>query len=144
MLKIGLIMVVPALALSLTACGDDDDSGDTAGEAEVHATLEDFEIKLDETSAVAGPVVFVVDNQGQSVHEFVVVKTDLAADELPTDENGDVDEEGEGITAVDEIEDIEDGASPKLEVDLEPGDYVVLCNLPGHYRQGMHAAFTVT
>jgi uncharacterized cupredoxin-like copper-binding protein len=145
MRKIGLIMVVPALALSLAACGDTNDSGGGSdGEAEVHAPLEDFHIKLDETSAAAGPVAFEVDNKGPSTHEFVVVKTDLAADKLPTDENGDVDEEGDGITAVDEIEDIAKGDSPKLEVDLEAGDYVVFCNLPGHYRQGMHATFTAT
>jgi uncharacterized cupredoxin-like copper-binding protein len=148
MRKIGLIMVVPALALSLVACGDNGDNGDSgdgsSGGVEIHATLDDFDIKLDETSAAAGQVAFEVDNEGPSTHEFVVVKTDLAPDKLPTDENGDVDEEGDGITAVDEIEDIAKGDSPKLEVDLEAGDYVVFCNLPGHYRQGMHATFTAT
>jgi uncharacterized cupredoxin-like copper-binding protein len=148
MRKIGLVMVVPALALSLVACGDSGDSGDngdgSSGGVEIHATLDDFDIKLDETSAAAGPVAFEVDNEGPSTHEFVVVKTDLAPDKLPTDENGDVDEEGDGITVVDEIEDIEDGDSSKLEVDLEAGDYALFCNLPGHYRLGMHAALTVS
>jgi uncharacterized cupredoxin-like copper-binding protein len=142
MRKIGLMLVVPALAMGLAACGDSDDGGD--GNAEIQATLDDFHVTLDETSAAAGPVAFEVENQGPSTHEFVVVKTDLAPDALPTDENGDVDEEGDGITPVDELEDIEDGDSPTLEVDLEAGSYVVLCNLPGHYRQGMHAALTAT
>lgn len=140
MRTLALIMAVPCLSLGLAACGDTDNNS-SSNEAEVHATLEDFKITLDESSATAGEVTFEVENDGPSTHEFVVVKTDLAPDALPTDDSGDVDEEGEGITAVDEIEDIEKGDSPKLTVDLEAGSYVVFCNLPGHYRQGMHAAF---
>ena len=31
-----------------------------------------------------------------------------------------------------------------LTVDLEPGHYVLFCNLPGHYRLGMRSDFEVT
>ncbi len=85
--------------------------------------------------------MFTIDNQGPSTHEFVVVQSDEAADALPT-ADGDVDEDG--VEAVDEVEDIESDATPSLTVDLDPGHYVVFCNLPGHYKQGMSAEFTVT
>lgn len=135
------LAAVTLVALGLGACGDDDE-GESEG-ATVDVTLRDFEIDLGETSAPAGEVTFSVTNDGPSVHEFVVFQTDLAPEDLPTDDDGNV-AESEDFDPVDEIEDIEDGAEPTLTVDLEPGSYVVICNIPGHYANGMHAAFTVT
>jgi len=75
----------------------------------------------------------------------VVFQTDLAEDQLPVKDDGnEVDEEGEGLTAVDEQEDIAANSSATLTVDLQPGTYVVICNLPGHYKLGMHATLTVS
>lgn len=132
--------VTAALAVALAGCGDDDDAAGSGG-ATVEVTLEDFDIALSDTTVPAGPVTMEVQNDGPSVHEFVVFETDLAPDELPT-ENGDV-AESDDFAPVDEIEDIEPGASPALSLDLEPGHYVAICNLPGHYRQGMASEFTV-
>lgn len=126
------------LTMGLAAC-DSDDADDEGG---VAVTLEDFSITLDTASAPAGAVTFNVENKGPSTHEFVVIQTDLAPDALPTDDAGDVSEDD--LAPVDEIEDIEDGATPHLTVELDAGDYVLICNIPGHYRQGMHAAFTAT
>lgn len=131
-------LTVPFLGL-LSACGDDDDAGD-AGSVDV--TLSDFEIELSQASAPAGEVTFEVENDGPSIHEFVVFATDLAPDALPTDDAGDV-AEGEDFEPVDEIEDIEVGASPSLTLDLDAGSYVLICNIAAHYRQGMRTAFTV-
>jgi len=125
---------IGALAL-LSACG-----GDSGG---VGVTLADFSVTPDENSASAGDVTFDVTNDAEQTHEFVVFKTDLAPDQLPTNEDGDVDEEGEGVELIDEIEDIEGGSDESLTVNLDSGNYVLICNLPGHYAQGMHAAFTV-
>ncbi len=138
-----LVGFVALLTLLLAGCGDDDDTaGDAAGDGTttVDATVKDFDISLSDNTVPAGQVEFDVQNEGPSTHEFVVLKTDKAPDELPT-ADGDVDEEQ--VTAVDEIEDIESDSSPNLSVDLEPGHYVVICNLPGHYKQGMRAEFTV-
>ena len=125
------------LSIALVGCGDDDDDGG------IEATLSDFEIDLDETSAPAGSVTFDIENEGPSVHEFVVFETDLAPDALPTDDNGDV-AEGDDFAPVDEVEDIEEDEKSSLTMELEPGSYVIICNVPGHYRQGMHVAVTVT
>jgi uncharacterized cupredoxin-like copper-binding protein len=135
------ILSVVALALAAAACG---------GGGGVKATLSNFKIELESSTAKSGEVTFDIKNDGPSVHEFVVFKTDLAPDQLPTTEDNGVtivDEEGEGIEAIDEKEDIEVNASTSLTVTLAAGKYVLLCNRSedgGHYEQGMHTAFTVT
>jgi uncharacterized cupredoxin-like copper-binding protein len=141
-----------AVALVGAACGGDEDetsappaSGgtDTGMGTPISVTEKDFSIAVDPASAAAGEISFEVTNDGPSVHEFVVFKTDLAPDALPTD-GATVDEEGEGLTAVDEIEDIAVGSTQTLDVDLDAGNYVLICNIAGHYESGMHTAFTVT
>ena len=48
------------------------------------------------------------------------------------------------ILTASEIEDIEAGSNESLTVTLDAGNYVFICNLPGHYAQGMHTGFTVS
>ncbi|MBI4260560.1 MAG: hypothetical protein HY658_08335 [Actinobacteria bacterium] len=131
------IAVLGAVALVAGACGGGD-------EGTVTTTLSDFEIVLAPSSVASGEVTFDITNNGPSTHEFVVFDTGLAEDQLPTDENGDVDEEGSpDITVVDEVEDIGSGADATLTVTLDAGTYVIVCNLPGHYAAGMHTTITV-
>ena len=99
---------------------------------------------LDESSADAGDLTFDVTNDAEQPHEFVIFKTDVNEDAMPTDDEGNVDEEGEGVELVDEIEDIEAGSTQSLTVTLDAGNYVFICNLPGHYAQGMHTSFTAS
>jgi uncharacterized cupredoxin-like copper-binding protein len=118
-------------------------SGGSASGNQVTAKESEFKIELGATSAAAGSVTFQINNAGTVVHEFVVMKTDLASDKLPIDSSeGVASEETPGVTAIDEIEDIAVGASPTLTVDLPAGHYVVICNLPAHYAAGMRADFT--
>jgi uncharacterized cupredoxin-like copper-binding protein len=130
------VVAVLGLAGPLAAC-----SGDSGG---VGVTEADYKITLEDTALPAGETTFDISNEAEQTHEFVIIKTDLAEGDLPTGDDGDVDEEGEGIEPVDEVEDIEQGATESLTVDLDAGSYVAICNLPGHYRQGMHASFTVS
>ena len=118
-------------------------SPDAATGTPVGATEKDFAIALDPGSASAGSISFEVNNEGPSTHEFVVFATDLAPDALPVGSDGNVDEEGEGVTHIDEIEDIGSGCQASLTVDLDAGNYVLICNLPGHYSQGQFADFYV-
>jgi uncharacterized cupredoxin-like copper-binding protein len=135
------LALVGVLSLVAAACGG-------GGGNKPKATEKDFSISLDKSSAKAGEITFSVKNDGPSVHEFVVFQTDLAPDQLPLtkDENGIdiVDEEGEGVTHIDEIEDIAVGSTQELKVTLAAGNFVLICNLPAHYQQGMHTAFTVS
>jgi len=129
------ILVIPVLA----ACG---------GPAKVDAALTTYKIVLDKDTVNAGEVTFHVHNDATDlVHEFVIFKTDLAPDNLPLTSEGIVDEEGAGITFVDEVEDVEQGGSKDLIVTLEPGKYVLVCNANDdntmHYSHGMYVGFTV-
>jgi len=132
-----VIPMILGLALVTAGCSSDD-------EGTVAVTVADFSVTPDPDSAPAGDITFDITNDAEQTHEFVVFKTDLAEDQLPTDEDGNVDEAGEGVEHIDEVEDIEGGSTQSLAVNLDAGSYVLICNLPGHYAQGMHAGFTVS
>lgn len=94
-------------------------------------------------TAQAGPVTFhVVNGASGMLHEFIVIQTDLPADALPTDESGRVIEEAVDIVTA--AENIPPGQSRNLTLNLAPGHYVLICNLPEHYQKGMRVDFTVT
>ena len=83
-------------------------------------------------------------NNGTVPHELLIFKSDLAPAAYPTDTAGDVQEEGVGVTLVSDGENIDPGGSQARSVDLAPGTYLFLCNIPGHFEQGMFAVVTVT
>ena len=143
--SIGLLGVSALLVLGCSGSGNASDAPSSVGTTAVSAALKEFSITLDSGTAPAGTVDIALANDGTTEHEFVIFQTDLAADQLPlTDDGVEVDEEGEGLTAVDEVEDIAPGGTPHLTVDLQPGKYVFICNLPAHYVSGMRVAFEVT
>jgi uncharacterized cupredoxin-like copper-binding protein len=89
-------------------------------------------------SVKAGEVTFDVHNGGQVPHEMVVLKTESDPANLPL--TGDhVDE----TASVGEVDDVAAGQTKAGTLPLQPGTYVLICNLPGHYKQGMHALLTV-
>ena len=135
-----LLALLAASLLTLAACGPAAVAGATG--TTVKASLVDMKIVLDPSSVPAGKVTFDVANKGTVTHELVVIKTDTAYDQLPPDpdEAGKVSEEG----SRGESGDLEAGHSATFTLDLAPGNYVLICNEPGHYAAGMRAAFTVT
>jgi uncharacterized cupredoxin-like copper-binding protein len=124
------LMFLPALA----ACG---------GSGTINAEVKSYEIDMAKSSASAGQVSFHVTNTttDNETHEFVIVQTDLDSADLPLDADGNVDESQ--IQVVDEVEDLEPGDSGDLTVNLPAGHYVIMCNVEGHYKQGMHTNFNV-
>jgi uncharacterized cupredoxin-like copper-binding protein len=133
---------------SPSAAAGDGDAGDATN---VAVTLGEWEVVPAAESAPAGEVVFTVTNDGpDDIHEFVVIRTDLGMGDLPVDENGVVDEEGEGIQVIGEIEDLPVGETDELSLTLEAGSYALICNIwsedegEAHYAMGMRAAFSAT
>lgn len=142
--RFGSIVVVAALGIAIAGCGTASSSTSPSSPSpaggSIAVTLNEWSVAPASSSASAGTVTFAVTNGGTQVHEFVVDKTDTAADALPVVDNK-IDEST--LTPVDEIEDIAVGASPTLTVDLAAGHYVLLCNIEAHYEQGMYADFDV-
>lgn len=101
-------------------------------------------IKLDTTSVAAGKVTFDVSNDSKDIiHEMIVSPVPEGVTELPylTDENR-VDEEKAGHLG--EVSELDPGKTGSLTVDLKPGTYIVYCNIPGHFVDGMWTTLTVT
>jgi uncharacterized cupredoxin-like copper-binding protein len=132
------------LALGTGACGG-------GGGGTVDVTLQEFAVASSESSIGAGDVTFEATNNGpDDDHELVVIKTDLGITDLPTDENGAVDEAGAGIEVIGEIEEFPPGETESATFNLTAGNYVLICNIwdeeerEAHYQEGMRTAFTVT
>lgn len=144
------LIAASVAALALSACTGTSSSPGTGGDGTTIAvSLVEWAVIPDSDSAPAGEVTFEVTNNGPAdIHEFVVLRTDLDAADLPVDEHGAVTEAGEGIEVVDEIEDIPVGESQDLTVTLEAGNYILLCNIysadedEAHYTMGMRIPFT--
>jgi uncharacterized cupredoxin-like copper-binding protein len=118
-----------------------------AADGTVSVLLSQWSVAPSTSSAPAGPVTFSVTNEGTIVHEFVVLGTDTLAADIPIKSfEGEADRINEDTAGTNEGEtgDMAAGATQTLTIDLKPGHYVLLCNLPGHYNQGMHLDFTVT
>lgn len=124
----------------------------SSGGADIDVVLSEWVVQPDPTSVAAGEVTFNADNQGSEAHELVVVRAD-SAEALPTDDTGKVDEDALAEGAfIGEIEEFEAGASESATFDLEPGTYVLFCNITeeesdgtveSHFQEGMHTTFTV-
>ncbi|MBX7111900.1 MAG: cupredoxin domain-containing protein [Dehalococcoidia bacterium] len=149
MARVALLVVAVGAMAALVACGGSDDkkeSGSSSSSASsssggsIKVELSEWAVKPAATSAKAGDVKFEVTNKGAAPHEFVVIKTDTAQDKLPVT-NGAVDEKQ--VPPVGRTANIAAGKEEDKSFNLTAGKYVLLCNIPAHYGQGMHVAFTV-
>jgi uncharacterized cupredoxin-like copper-binding protein len=114
-------------------------AGDASAVATVDVKLSEYAVALSTPSVRAGKVTFVVKNVGKFAHQFVVLKTTRAPDNLPRI----------GVLAaergrVGSIETFAPGKTRRLTLTLKPGKYVLICNVTFHYRNGQYASFTVT
>jgi uncharacterized cupredoxin-like copper-binding protein len=91
----------------------------------------------------AGKTQITSTNSGVIQHEMLIFKSDLAASAYPKDAKGDIKEEGKGITLVSDGENIDPAGSQVRQVDLTPGTYLFVCNIPGHFKAGMSTVVTV-
>ena len=90
----------------------------------VQATLKEWAITLSQSEVPAGKVTFTVTNEGMMAHNFTVV-----------DSSGNI------------VNGTPNFAGPQgpqtLSVDLQAGNYTVLCTLPGHAARGQKAELVV-
>ena len=61
-----------------------------------------------------------------------------------------MDEAGEGVELIEEIEDVAVGETKSVTLNLEAGNYVFICNIwdedeqEAHYQEGMRISFVVS
>jgi len=100
-------------------------------------------IRADKPTVKAGTVTFNVTNWSRSlVHEMVVVAVDSPDAALPYDYSKQQVVEDQ-VKVLGETEELQPSASQALTLDLPAGNYLLICNLPGHYGSGMQMAFSV-
>jgi plastocyanin len=135
----GILAVLLSVAVLgfAAGCGDDDEGDeaaaptetavDTGGGAETSVEMTEFEFTPDDLSVAAGDTL-ALENTGQIPHNLTIVEGD--------------DPLGGGAELA-ASEDIDGGDSGDLLVDVEPGDYSILCTVPGHAEDGMVGTITV-
>jgi uncharacterized cupredoxin-like copper-binding protein len=133
--SLALLLVVLA-----AACGGAAEPEVDITKGQIRADLREHTITLSSNEVRAGEVTFVVRDRGGQAHDLIVIKTDLAAGALPVDpQTQKASEEGR----VAGVELISPGRNANLRATLEPGHYVIICNVPTHYQLGMHTDLTV-
>jgi uncharacterized cupredoxin-like copper-binding protein len=152
------LLGLAAVVFALAACGGSNDSttqtpnpSKETTATQIAVSVKEFSISPTPTSAKAGEVRFTVKNDGTVPHEFVVIKTDSAPASLPVYQASDKVAEGHAVgdvnedkvTSAGELEDVAPGATKDATFKLGAGKYVLICNLPAHYGQGMRTAFVV-
>ncbi len=93
-------------------------------------------IEASPSKVKAGKVRLEVSNGSKAmVHEMVIAKADPDS-ALPYDSADSKVDEG-SVASLGEVAELDPGKSGTLDVVLEPGTYVLFCNVPGHYDSGM-------
>ena len=101
----------------------------------------EYFFKPRDVTAPASKVVITAPNKGKVEHELVLLETNVDPAKLKTEKDGEVEEDA--YSGPGEIPDVEAGETGRRPVNLKPGKYAMICNLPGHYKAGMYGRFTV-
>jgi uncharacterized cupredoxin-like copper-binding protein len=111
-----------------------------ATKAKVTVTEKEFKLTPTPAAVKHGSVTFTLKNTGHLKHELIVLKTKVAAGKLPV--------AGTKAKLVGKVEGkinpVSPGKTKTLTVTLPPGKYILLCNLPAHYKAGQRSAFKVS
>jgi uncharacterized cupredoxin-like copper-binding protein len=95
-------------------------SGEAATDIDVGAT--EFRFELAEQPDAAGNYVFELTNEGDAPHDLVVEGPGVDGEKTPV---------------------LDPGESAELEVDLQSGEYVLYCSVPGHRPAGMETTVEI-
>lgn len=124
-----VILVVAAIAAVLVAgCGGGaqqpaqppvaQPAAPTEGQ-EIEVTMGEFKFDMSAREVKAGKVVFEVKNTGTVEHSFIIEELSKGTAQLKP------------------------GEEAKLEVELKPGTYTVICDVAGHKEAGMQTQLVV-
>ena len=136
MTRLSLALLL-GLAVTVAACSGA--SATIPADVDVAVHMQDYKVILSVPTAKAGTVKFGIKNEGGMEHSFELIKTDLPFDKLPTTADAKAKEDG----LVKQVKSLAVGKVEVVTADLAAGNYVIICNVAGHYQLGMRAAFTV-
>ncbi|MCH7838069.1 MAG: hypothetical protein IIC26_06125 [Chloroflexi bacterium] len=136
-------LALAVVAMTVTGAFLAISSGPASAQETVAVSLQaPFVISAVPPSVADGSVIFQATNDGVNVHNLRVIKTDLAPDGLPVS-GGQADEAQLNVVA--STADLAAGQSESTPaIDMQPGNYVLICNVPAHYQSGMYLGFQVT
>jgi uncharacterized cupredoxin-like copper-binding protein len=153
-LKRVVFMFFGLLTLVSTGCATNEEAepltSPAAGASTIDVKLREYSVQPKPEVGTEGRITFNVKNKGTEEHEFVVVRSDSEPGELPTADDGSVDEKKVDVAG--EVEELKPGTSDSVKLDLAAGSYVLFCNvvekehgheLEAHYKLGMRTGFTV-
>jgi uncharacterized cupredoxin-like copper-binding protein len=101
-------------------------------------------ITADRSRVKAGKITFDVENDSKTlVHEMLVVKVGGFDETLPYNPKTAKVYENR-VADFGEVSELEPSQSGKLAVNLKPGKYLLVCNMPGHYKMKMYSDLVVT
>ena len=136
MIRLSLALLL-GLAVTVASCAGASATIPTDVDVAVH--MQDYKVILSVPTAKAGTVKFGIKNEGGMEHSFELIKTDLPFDKLPTTADAKAKEDG----LVKQVKSLAVGKVEVVTADLAAGNYVIICNVAGHYQLGMRAALTV-
>jgi uncharacterized cupredoxin-like copper-binding protein len=155
MLSVPAALTVASMTLLGIGCGGGGGGNDASSQPATSSaqqggakTVNNVTIKMGEyffkprqSTVPAGKVVITAPNNGKVEHELVLLKTNVDPAKLKTEKDGEVQEDA--YSGPGEIPDVEAGETGKTTLNLKPGTYAMICNVPGHYKAGMYGRVTV-
>jgi len=106
--------------------------------ADVKLTITDGKFTLDQSRVTANEIYFSANNDGSQPHSIAIVKWDGDPSALPVGQAGRV----TGVQRHIEIDPLDARGFELFEIEYIEGQYVLFCDLPGHYARGEYAAIT--
>jgi len=126
------------VALTIAACAGAAET--IPPDVDLAVTMKDYKVELSVETVKAGSLKIGVRNAGGMEHSFELIKTDLPFDKLPVD-SGAAKAKEDGL--IKQVKTLGVGKVSVVIADLAAGNYVIICNVAGHYQLGMRAALTV-
>ena len=138
------VISMVTLAGLAAACSSEDKGG-----GKVNVALKEWGVSTDRPDVPKGDVQFEVKNEGPDHdHEMIIIRTDLAPNALPFEDNGVPEEK---VNIIGEIEPFAAKSKASSTFNLPAGKYVLICNITeiengaveSHYNMGMRVVLTV-
>ena len=130
----GIVGVVMILSLALVACGGSS-GGSSSGGATIKTTMTDFKFDPAEWTVNAGQQVTLdLTNNGSTEHSWALMSKPISGSFTDADKPN---------VLFSKVVPAGQSATATFTAPTTPGDYQVVCDIPGHFEAGMVGKLTV-